>query len=129
MDRQCFLQKSLEGKVATTIVVRADQSKKAPLSYAQQQMWLLDQLPIRAVYPTQSLILSASNDPDPDILAETLTRIQQRHETLRTTFAAIDGEPYQVINEAQPFSLSVTDLTDKPEKLANRPRKEKFENS
>jgi hypothetical protein len=38
----------------------------------------------------------------------------RRHESLRTTFQTVDGEPMQVIAPPQPLSLHVIDLSDLP---------------
>ncbi|MCP4263334.1 MAG: amino acid adenylation domain-containing protein [Planctomycetes bacterium] len=93
---------------------KADHGKKAPLSYAQQQMWFLDQLNPGSVSYTVPNIMRFPFKIDIDALNMTLTEVIRRHETLRTTFSAIDGEPFQVINEAQNVTVPVVDLTNLP---------------
>jgi len=44
-------------------------------------------------------------------LEQSLAEIIHRHETLRTSFMAVEGEPMQVILDPQPFSLRLTDLS------------------
>ncbi len=97
-----------------TELSKVDHGKKAPLSYAQQQMWLLDQLNPGSVSYTVPNIMRFPFKIDIDAMNMALTEVIHRHETLRTTFAAIDGEPFQVINEAQNVTVPVADLTDLP---------------
>ena len=44
-------------------------------------------------------------------LERSLATIVERHETLRTRFAQIDGQPVQVIEPAAAAPLTVVDLT------------------
>jgi amino acid adenylation domain-containing protein/non-ribosomal peptide synthase protein (TIGR01720 family) len=52
---------------------------------------------------------------DGAVLARCLGEIVRRHEALRTTFAAPEGSPVQVIGPAAPFPLPVVDLAGLPE--------------
>src|SRR6185369_11177087 len=45
-------------------------------------------------------------------LAQSLTEIVRRHESLRTTFSLLDEQPVQVIAEAVEFNLGVIDLSE-----------------
>ena len=45
-------------------------------------------------------------------LERTLSEIIRRHEALRTTFVAVDGEPKQVIKPFTPFTLPVFDVSE-----------------
>ena len=67
------------------------------LSFSQERLWFLDQLaPGSPVYNIcEGLRLNGSLDvPE---LEQSLREIVRRHETLRTNFRAIDGEPFQII--------------------------------
>src|SRR6185369_13006075 len=87
-----------------------------PLSFAQQRLWLTDQLePGSPLYniPTE---LRAEGPLDSVVLAATLGEIVRRHEALRTTFAVFEDEgPVQVIHPAAPFALPLVDLSGLPE--------------
>ena len=82
-----------------------------PLSFAQQRLWFLDQLaPERPTY-NLSNAFRLIGPLDVEALAQSLSEIVRRHEALRTTFEAKDGQPVQIIgpgpqpDEAWPLSL------------------------
>jgi len=97
------------------ILPQSRNTNKFPLSFAQQRLWFLDQLepntPVYNIPDTHSfkgpLNLAA--------LERSLSEIVRRHESLRTTFHSVDGEPVQVIAEPQAQRLEVIDLSDLPE--------------
>jgi len=81
-----------------------------PLSYAQQRLWFLDQLepgsPFYNIFDT----LSFDGPLNVRALEQSLNEVVQRHETLRTSFATIDGQPVQVIAPYLSLALPVVDL-------------------
>ena len=80
-----------------------------PLSFGQQRLWFLHQMdPQSTVYTIHdSMWLEAV---DVDLLNRTLTEVVRRHETLRTTFHVIDGEPAQFIAPPGPVAVNHIDL-------------------
>jgi amino acid adenylation domain-containing protein/non-ribosomal peptide synthase protein (TIGR01720 family) len=89
--------------------------EELPLSFAQQRLWFLDQLePGSALYNVPTGV-RLSGTPNVAALEQSLNKVVQRHEALRTTFAAVDGRPVQVIAPSLVLALPVTDLRDKPE--------------
>ena len=81
-----------------------------PASFAQQSLWLLDQLnPGRATYnvPGGLRILGVV---DVRVLERTIVEIVRRHESLRTCFAAVHGRPRQVIEDQVDIPLRLMDL-------------------
>ncbi|ASS75351.1 hypothetical protein CIG75_10345 [Tumebacillus algifaecis] len=96
---------------------------KLPLSFAQQRLWMLDQLlPDRAAY-NMPFAVRMEGALDLAALELSLHEIICRHEILRTTFAEQAGEPIQVIHAPQPETLAVIDLSDR----ADGERKERLE--
>src|SRR5688572_25739971 len=94
---------------------RKQDSPYAPLSFAQERLWVLDQLhPNRAIYNVPDAHFLKER-VDIDALQRSLGEIVRRHESLRTTFQMIDGQPVQVIAPPQPFSLNVIDVTHLPD--------------
>jgi len=90
---------------------------EAPLSFAQQRLWLLDQLePGSSAYNLAAP--SFLRGPlDPSVLARCLTEIARRHESMRTRFETRDGNPVQVIAPPGEFPLPLIDLSALPPAL------------
>ncbi|MFI9157565.1 MupA/Atu3671 family FMN-dependent luciferase-like monooxygenase [Kitasatospora aureofaciens] len=83
----------------------------APLSYAQQRLWFLDQLqPGSAVYNVP-LGYDITGPLHHTALEQALTEVVRRHEILRTAFRSTAGTPHQVVLPPSPVSIPVVDLT------------------
>jgi hypothetical protein len=85
-----------------------------PLSFAQQRLWFLDQLEPGSGFYNVPTPVRMEGELDVEALERTLSEIVRRHEVLRTSFQSIDGRAVQVIHDAQPVSIKVTDLTHLP---------------
>lgn len=83
---------------------------KLPLSFAQQQLWFLDRFGSSVAY-NLPIALVFSGSLKVTALHQTLQEIVDRHESLRTTFTADDGIPYQVIHSRMAINLPVIDLS------------------
>jgi amino acid adenylation domain-containing protein len=87
----------------------------APLSFAQQRLWILDKLePNSANYNLPSALLIEGN-LNVAALEQSLNEIVRRHEVLRTTFTLVEGEPAQLIRPSVPIELSFLDLSQSSE--------------
>jgi amino acid adenylation domain-containing protein len=89
---------------------------EAPLSFAQQRLWFLDELAGGASpFYNVSAALALDGPLALPALAAAGGEIVRRHEALRTTFrAGLDGRPVQVIRPPRPRPLPVVDLTALP---------------
>src|SRR6185295_4549551 len=83
-----------------------------PLSFAQQRLWFLHLLDPQSSAYNMSFALRLSGRLDIPALERALNEIVRRHEVLRTTFDALDGEPVQLIATTQPLAVPLTDLSD-----------------
>ena len=83
-----------------------------PLSFAQQRLWFLDRfhpgLPLYNI--TQAVRLDGVLHRG--ALADALNEVVRRHESLRTTFQLVDGEPMQVIAAETNTPLTIVDLSE-----------------
>jgi amino acid adenylation domain-containing protein len=89
----------------------------APLSFAQQRLWFIDQLdPGKPLYNIP-VALRVEGLLDADVMALCLGEIVRRHEVLRTVFATFKGSPVQRIQPPSAFRLAVVDLSELPESV------------
>ena len=111
--------RSLATKILTQITTEAfilseslsqiQQAEVYPLSFAQQRLWFLDRLePGNPAYNI-SLAVNLKGQLDVALLEQSFNEIIRRHETLRTTFTTVNGQPVQVIASSLKLSLSVID--------------------
>ncbi len=96
-----------EGERAVTA---ADRDKPIPLGPAQQRLWFLDRVhPNNTAFHIPAIIRFRTM-PEPALVERCLQTIVRRHETLRTTFPVIDGEPCQMIAANLPLGLAIEDV-------------------
>ncbi|HEX8242938.1 MAG TPA: amino acid adenylation domain-containing protein, partial [Longimicrobium sp.] len=81
-------------------IPRAGREGPIPLSFAQQRLWFLEQLGGLGSTYHVPMRLRLRGQLDRAALARALDRIVVRHESLRTTFAQVDGVPEQRIAPA-----------------------------
>jgi amino acid adenylation domain-containing protein len=95
-------------------LVPRERSGEAPLSFAQERLWIVDQLaPGNAAY-NMPLAVRLDGRLDAAALAQSFAEIVRRHETLRTTFQTVAGRPVQVIASEARFVLPRIDLAGLP---------------
>jgi amino acid adenylation domain-containing protein len=85
-----------------------------PLSFAQQRLWLIEQIePGHSFYhlPVAMRLTGPISTP---VLERALDEVVSRHETLRTTFVSLDGQPMQQIAAELHVVLDQVDLRDTP---------------
>src|SRR6185369_15318113 len=80
-----------------------------PLSYAQERLWLLDQVMPSNVYNVP-LALRLAGPLDTDAWTRSLNEVRRRHEALRTVFKDGPDGPMQIVEPFVPLSIPVIDL-------------------
>src|SRR5215471_7515415 len=102
-------QKAAADSVRHTIP-RSTTRASAPLSFAQQRLWFLNQLePASPIY-NESRAIRLRGSLDVESLQKSLDRIVARHDVLRTNFMTLDGNPQQTITDTRAVELPVIDL-------------------
>ncbi|HVN34403.1 MAG TPA: amino acid adenylation domain-containing protein, partial [Casimicrobiaceae bacterium] len=85
--------------------------KTAAASFGQARLWFLDQLePGRSDYNV-AIGWRIAGDLDVAALRGSLQHVTDRHEILRTTFDAVDGQPRQRIWPRREVAFATVDLT------------------
>ncbi|HEX7312761.1 MAG TPA: condensation domain-containing protein [Pyrinomonadaceae bacterium] len=95
---------------AQAIRPRPSSDEAPPLSFAQQRLWLLVQFEPDNPFYNMPAAVRLTGRLDVDALGRALSEVARRHEVLRTTFALVEGRAVQVVNDAAPLPLPLTDL-------------------
>ncbi|HEX3531123.1 MAG TPA: condensation domain-containing protein, partial [Thermoanaerobaculia bacterium] len=82
-----------------------------PLSFAQERLWFLDRLEARTLAYNEAAAFRMEGALDVAAFRWSLDELLRRHESLRTTFPEIDGQPVQIIPPAAPFDIPLADLS------------------
>ena len=96
-------------------IPRRDISKPLPLSFAQERLWFLDQFEPHSSFYNITLTMRLRGSLNLNALELAFNEVARRHESLRTTFPNVDGQPAQVIHPASFTPLPVIDLSHLPE--------------
>jgi amino acid adenylation domain-containing protein len=104
-----------ERRLPASPIVAYPRDRDLPLSFSQQRLWFLDQYePNSSVYNIPGVV-RLKGSLDVAALERSLNEIIRRHESLRTTFSIVEGEPVQLIAPFLRISLAVVDLRNRQE--------------
>jgi amino acid adenylation domain-containing protein len=93
--------------------VRRSREGDQPLSSAQHRLWFVTELaPESRIAYNIVAAVRIGGDLRVDILERALAEIVRRHETLRTAFVAVDGQPWQRIDHRATLTLRRIELAD-----------------
>src|SRR6202163_595970 len=120
--KRILLEKYLSGNAVRSSagkprITARPRGNTAPLSLAQEQVWLHGQMapPGVPVY-NETLTIRRSGPLNVPALERTFAEFIRRHEIWRTTFELREGQPVQVVHPAEAgFKLPVVDLQNIPE--------------
>ncbi|MFN6531145.1 non-ribosomal peptide synthetase [Nostoc sp. ChiSLP03a] len=96
-------------------LIKADRTQNLPLSFAQERLWLLNQLEPDSPFYNEQTAIKLHGQLNVVALEQSLNKIIDRHEVLRTNFRTINDQPVQVIADSLTLSVPVVDLTELPE--------------
>ncbi|HEY4588616.1 MAG TPA: condensation domain-containing protein, partial [Thermoanaerobaculia bacterium] len=88
-----------------------------PASSSQQRLWFLDRLEPGSFAYNLTSGARLAGALDVAALAAALSEVVHRHESLRTRFVEVEGEPWQVIAEPAPVPLPLLDLSSLPDAM------------
>ncbi|EMT65569.1 Enniatin synthase [Fusarium odoratissimum] len=98
--------------VPYTLIPTTTRDGPVEQSYSQGRLWFLDQLEVGALWYLIPYAVRMRGLVDIDALSRALMALEQRHETLRTTFEDHDGAGVQVIHQTLSKELRVVDAID-----------------
>ena len=90
---------------------RAERTQPAPLSFAQQRLWFLDQFVPNSPTYNSSDALHLQGWLKLEALEWAMSEVVRRHEVLRTRMEVVEGQPRQVIAPAASVSVPIHDLS------------------
>ncbi|AHH99514.1 amino acid adenylation domain-containing protein [Kutzneria albida] len=95
--------------------------ERVPLSFAQRRLWFLHRL--EGPSPTYNipLLLRLSGHLDREALTAAVADVVARHESLRTVFPDVDGDPHQALTQ-QPVRVDFVPAGDLDEQLTQAAR-------
>ena len=101
---------SHEPAAAGPALVAVSREEPLPLSFGQQRMWFLHQLEPENPSYNLPLVLRIEGKLEIALLDASLQQLIARHESLRTSFPLLGGQPVQHIEAASPVMLRQRDL-------------------
>lgn len=114
--KRALLEKRLRGEVESTplnVIPRRSSTETAPLSFAQQRLWLLQQVDRDNWAYNEHGGIQLKGSFDVAALERSLNEIVRRHESLRTTFKLVEGgQPVQVITPSLSVPLAIVNLCE-----------------
>lgn len=112
LARQIDAARGQSNTLAVRRISRVSREEPIPLSYAQERLWFLDQLQPGSTAYNIAGAVGLSGALNVEALQASFNELIRRHESLRTRFEAIGGEPVQIISERQEMELEIIDLTE-----------------
>ncbi|HSF40181.1 MAG TPA: amino acid adenylation domain-containing protein [Thermoanaerobaculia bacterium] len=112
--QQELLQRLVAEKRRQTVrerqIPRRGPAAHHPLSFAQQRLWFLQELMPESPYYNMPRAIRFTGRLAPAVLVRALSELVRRHESLRTAFAVVDGEPAQIVAESLTLTVPVVDV-------------------
>ena len=100
-----------DGEAARAALLAQPRPERVPLSYAQSRLWFIDQLEGTSSEYHVPAALRLRGALNAAALEAAINANVERHESLRTYFAVVDGEPVQMIAPALRVALPIQELS------------------
>ncbi|MHC0066354.1 amino acid adenylation domain-containing protein [Nostoc sp. UIC 10890] len=114
--KRAILEKRLRGESESNtpqiVIPRRSQQSPVALSFAQQRLWLFQQLEPQSVAYNELVTIHLEGVLNLVALNKSINEIVSRHESLRTTFELLEGQPVQVIHPTLTVALPVVSLSE-----------------
>jgi len=103
----------LTGNTKAAVIEPVSRSRPLPLSFAQERLWFFDQLEPGNPFYNLCGAVRVMGQLNAEALRQSIEKIIERHEVLRTAFAAVEGQPIQVVAAAGDWTLPLIDLSSR----------------
>lgn len=118
LNKQALLAKLVKDRSQAKLnhIRKLEGVRRASLSYAQQQLWLISQFdPQSSKAYHISIVFRLKGELDKGVIAEAFSKLSARHEILRTNITVDeDGTPYQYVLDPSPVKIEFQTLTYEP---------------
>ncbi len=109
--QQLQQQRAKEPAAAAQRIPRVSRDRETyPLSFAQQRLWFLNNFEPESPEYNIPQAFRIGGDLDREVMQRALREVVRRHETLRTTFRSVEGEPAQVIAQVVDMEVPYLDV-------------------
>jgi amino acid adenylation domain-containing protein len=95
------------GKDKYTAIPLVEKKEYYPLSSAQKRLYIIQQLNLQSTVYNIPQMVELDGEPDPHLLEKVFKKLIHRHESLRTAFELVDGEPVQRIYESHEVEFKI----------------------
>ncbi|MCK4258345.1 MAG: amino acid adenylation domain-containing protein, partial [Halanaerobiales bacterium] len=95
-----------------TAIEPVEKRPEYPLSSAQRRMYIVNQLEANKINYNIPSVLVLKGKVDIEKFEQAFAQLITRHETLRTSFYTIDGEPVQKIHDTVNFAISFQEIPE-----------------
>ncbi len=118
--KQALLAKYMRGEQRTPAkqidtIPRRSETGAAPLSFQQQYLWQQARLMPESLVYTECVTVHLPGPLDVAALEQSYNEIVRRHESWRTSFPLVDGQPVQHVHPPEWVGLPLIDLRHLPE--------------
>ena len=96
--------------LAKLLAKKGKSVKTFPLSFAQQRLWFLYQMEPEDCAYNIPVAVRLTGELNVEAFEKSVNAVIERHETLRTSFTTIKGEPKQVVSPKLTLITTVVDL-------------------
>ena len=114
LRRAALVQALLDGKglhESALPIVPLERGGSLPLSFAQERMWLLEQIEGMGSAYNMPAMVRLHGDLNIAALERAVGALIERHEILRTRIVTVDGQGMQVIDACGSVVLAVEDVS------------------
>jgi amino acid adenylation domain-containing protein len=93
------------------VIPPRSQEEVVPLSFAQQRLWFMDQLETDSAVYNVPVAFRLTGPLQIAAVNQAFNETIRRHESLRTNFVALGGDPVQIVASDRELDLDVVDLS------------------